>query len=482
MKRRFLVIGFLCVLTLMIGVGTLQWYNGLSSDASSNTKASITPPVFAAEAAVEPLAYIPLVMEDKPASGVFGMQINSVTQNGGLSYLDGTETRWIQTAGISWADVEPTPGARNWSAIADKEEQLVNAAQNRLQPVVVVRGTPDWAQKYANTPCGPMKAQYFDDFARFMRDLVNRYSKPPYNVKYWQIWNEADISPTLVDPDSPFGCWGDPNAPYYGGSFYGDMLKVVYPAMKSADSDAQVYTGGLLLDCDPEVRPSGKSCLPAKFLEGMLQNGGGQYFDGVSFHAYDYNTNGLGQYANSNWNSSWDTTGPVTLAKAGFIRDTLAAYGITNKALMNTEAAVLCDDPCSDSTFETTKAYYVVEEYAAAIADGLQANLWYSLSGWRNSGLVDNKATLPAYDAYVFAAKQLSEAGYMREITEYSGMRGYVFDRGDRHVWVLWSTTGNKTITLPKQPTASYDFRGNARTTNISTTVGRAPVYFELTP
>ena len=51
------------------------------------------------------------------------------------------------------------------------------------------------------------------------------------------------MDPKLVDPDSVFGCWGDNDDDYYGGGYYADMLKMVYPAVKSADPQAQVLIG-----------------------------------------------------------------------------------------------------------------------------------------------------------------------------------------------------------------------------------------------
>jgi len=49
-----------------------------------------------------------------------------------------------------------------------------------------------------------------------MSELVTRYSKPPFNIKYWEIGNEPDIDPSLIAPTEPFGCWGDQNDEFYG--------------------------------------------------------------------------------------------------------------------------------------------------------------------------------------------------------------------------------------------------------------------------
>ena len=85
--------------------------------------------------------------------------------------------------------------------------------------------TPAWAQKYPGVACGPISEDALDDFAEFMAALVSRYSQPPYNVRYWEIGNEPDIDRTLVDSQSIYGCWGEKDDPYYGGKYYGEMLK-----------------------------------------------------------------------------------------------------------------------------------------------------------------------------------------------------------------------------------------------------------------
>ncbi|MDE3090563.1 MAG: hypothetical protein KGJ80_14375, partial [Chloroflexota bacterium] len=330
--------------------------------------------------------YLPLVFKDyPPPTTVFGIQMDSVTEGGGLSKVAEAKATWVGGIGVSWGAVEPSQGARNWTALASQEQQMQNVAGKGLTPIVNVRYTPGWAQLYPGYSCGPMQQAYFSNFASFMRDLVTRYSVAPYNIKYWEIWNEPDIDHSLpgFPGDSGYGCWGKQSDPYYGGGYYADMLKVVYPQIKTADPQAKVLIGGLLLDCDPRGSPSVCAIVhptdpyadrPPKFLEGILQGGGGPYFDGVSFHAYDYYQGPLGNYSNANWQSAWNTTGPVVIAKSNFITTKLNDYLIPGKFLMNTESAVLCDSCSNDTVYETTKAYYVAQVYASAIAQGLKAN------------------------------------------------------------------------------------------------------------
>ncbi|MFQ5615845.1 MAG: hypothetical protein ACE5GO_05225, partial [Anaerolineales bacterium] len=258
---------------------------------------------------------------------------------------------------------------------------------------------------------------------------------------------------------------------YYGGGDYAGMLKTVYPKIKAANPEAQVLVGGLLLDCDPVNPPAGKNCTPSKYLEGILQNGGGSYFDGVSFHAYDFYNSTYNTYGSPNWNSGrWanETDGelkPVLIAKVSYLKNLLNSYGASNKFLINTEVALLCgggSDPpggagCeSDPTspYELLKAYYISQAYAAAIAEGLLGNIWYSPTGWRNSGLLNpDLSTRPAYDAYALARSTLKNATLLRTITEYhdpNNVFGYEFSIDGRRIWVVWVLDGSsQTIALP---------------------------------
>ncbi len=212
-----------------------------------------------------------------------------------------------------------------------------------------------------------MRPDKLGAYADFLHDAVLRYSEPPFNVKFWELGNEPDVDPSLVNPDWRFGCWGEAGNAYYGGEYYAEMLKAVYPKIKKADEDAQVLVGGLLLDCDPINPPlvstetgETKDCTPSLFLEGILKNGGGEYFDGVSFHAYDY-YRGPDKYDNYNWSSKWDVNGPVLSKKAEFLRDVLTANGYPDKPIFNTESGLLCgkhgqEPECLTNEFEVNQS------------------------------------------------------------------------------------------------------------------------------
>jgi hypothetical protein len=429
--------------------------------------------------------YLPQVARKYPMLSVFGAETAPLSLGGGLERMASAGSTWTRWSQLWWPDFEFTEGTISQSVLIALDAELASASALNTQVILSVKGTPAWAQARPPYACGPIKEDAFASFGSFVQMLVSRYSVAPYNVKYWEIGNEPDVDPPpgVFPPDSPYGCWGDASDDYYGGGHYGNMLKVVYPAIKAADPQAQVLVGGLLLDCDPAVSDckDGRE-RPAHFLEGILHAGGGAYFDGVSFHGYDYYSGTVGGYYNSNWNSAWNTTGPVGIAKAHFLEGVLSAHGVTSKFLMNTENAILCDSCGSDPAFETTKAYYVAQAYAVAIAEGWRANVWYNVLGWRNSGLLNpDLSPKPAYAAFRASRSILQDARVVREIVEYEGVKIYAFDRGDRQIWVMWSLDGaDHGVTLPFTPSAVFHVLGAPLSASSAMTVTLSPVYVEF--
>jgi hypothetical protein len=432
-----------------------------------------------------------------PAQSVVGIHINKFTSTDQLSLFMNAGAYWTRFDGFHWDQIEPVKAAKpnyQWGAV--DEAALRNAAKTGAQIIAIVLFAPNWAQKYPGVACGPFAETALDEFASFTNALVSRYSQPPYNIKYWEIGNEPDVDHTLVDPHSGYGCWGDSGDPYYGGGYYAEMLKATYNQIKKADPQAQLLVGGLLLDCDPINPPetstnSGqyKDCASSRFLEGILKAGGDDYFDGISFHAYDYYLNKLGQYGNPNWHSSRNGTGPVLISKADFIRSRLAIYGQADKFLMNTEVALLCgrngtEAHCLSEDYDLTKAHYIAEANAAAVAQGLVANVWYSLTGWRASGLVDKSLQPnPAFEAERFSAAQLQEAAFVAKVTGFPGVLGYEFSKGGRRTWLLWSQDGNPhTIQLASLPTMIFYVFGKSLPTEKDLTITPAPLYVEWEP
>jgi hypothetical protein len=326
-----------------------------------------------------------------------------------------------------------------------------------------------------------------------MKDLVSRYSLPPYNVKYFELGNEPDVAPQLVSSDSVYGCWGDDSDEYYGGGYYAEMLKAVYPMIKETNPQAQVLIGGLLLDCDPTHPPEGKDCKPSKFLEGILNNGGSDYFDIVSFHGYSPYSGaaiGGGLYNDIHF-GPWESRGGFVLGKVDFIREVLSNYG-SDKPIMHTEGSLTCSENSSEEcnppgdAFYDAQADYVVWLYIRNWAEAVKGTIWYQLEGpgWRNGSMLSGDGQpKPALEAFNFLTKELKGAVYTGEVTEFPDLQGYEFLSDHKRIWAIWSPDGQAyPISLPPMVTKVVDLFGNELATDQGEINILRPVYFELSP
>lgn len=374
---------------------------------------------------------------------IFGAEVNRGYVDRVVGYAQDAGISWVRYNGILWDEVEQTKGIRNWSNIADVEGELRQLKQAGIAPVVIIRGTPAWAQKVASTSCGsPIREDELGTFASFVRDAVIRYSTSEYGVRYWELWNEPDVDPTLIQGQPmPYGCWGDLQDPFYGGRYYAEMLKKVYPAIKRADPYARVLLGGLLLDCDPS---SAAECPPGRFLEGILQNDGGSFFDIVSYHGYAYY--GYWESEKRDWDldlPKWKHRGGAMLGKLDFIRQTLDAYRL-KKPVMVTEIGLLCNDSiCLNYQFEQEQSNYAVRTYVRALANGLLGASWYTLNygGWMEAGLLDkNQSPRQAYHTIKFLAHRLTGATFERKYISSDGsLERYAFRKGTISYEFLWT-------------------------------------------
>jgi len=439
--------------------------NGETRLARPGTSLQYTVPV---------TAYMPLVFRDyPPPPPVFGVEMHAINATHGLSEAVAAGPYWVRSPAFHWDRIEPArtnPPTYHWDAV--DESSLRNAYENGLHLIATVKFTPSWAQKYPGSFCGPIAQDKFDEYAQFLKALVNRYKGSPYHIKYWELGNEPDHG--LVFGRQGYGCWGEVGDPYYGGRYYGEMLKVAYPAIKAADPTARVLIGGLLLDCDPNHPLPGRDCTISRFLEGILKAGGGPYFDIVSYHAYAYYGGSPGQIGNGNW------PGAVTAIpeKTAFLRSVLNQYGYGGRALMNTESALLCGTDSAGC--RETQGMYMPRAYAEALALGLLSQVHYDMKGtWWYSGLLyPDLSPKPAYHAYATAVDFLSAVEYVEPATGYpSGIEGYTFCQRDLsgYVDVIWSTSAASIpVTLPASASA-YTRYGEVITSPIS--VSYAPVY-----
>jgi hypothetical protein len=165
----------------------------------------------------------------------------------------------------------------------------------------------------------------------------------------------------------------------------------------------------------------------------------------------------------------------------------LTQYGWQDKPLLNTEVALICASRpalCAAEEFKLTKAYYAAQVNARALVTGVKANLWYSLQGWRDSGLVEAGNTPnQAYQAFVASVERLSGAQNASTLDLPTGLMGVAYDRQGVKGWIVWAVDdGVHSLALPQVPDQVYDVFGESLATSNPLDVGVAPVYIEWSP
>ena len=436
--------------------------------------------------------FIPVLMRKfRPHASMLGVALEGYFDAAGWQQTLALHPRYVRRwQHIAWQDVEPQQGEYRWEMLAGLEDELKNAETRGVVPILNVQMTPEWAQKHKGNACGPIAADKLDAFAAFMERLVQRYgADSEFGVRYWQIGNEPDIAIGIVPGNSVFGCWGDLGDAFYGGGYYGEMLKVVYPRIKAADPQAQVMVGGLLLECDPYTMTVPETCVnedrlqSGYFLEGILKSGAGSYFDILDIHGYGELRMDLPSRMNSQYHWSPAVGGTGLPEKVAFVRRLLAQYGQPDKPIMATELALKCEE--RGPNCEDAGAAYIPRVVAEAHQLGLTGTVYYALiTEFKYKGLLLPDLTpKQQYWAYQFLASQLSWVEYVKPVDHFPGVSGAEFNRSRlRRLWILWSTNGmDQGLTPPADFVQAFDKYGNVLPqSDGKLIVGWSPIYVYL--
>jgi hypothetical protein len=375
--------------------------------------------------------FLPQVVHSDAAPSIFGLEMSRVNAERGLDLVKTTNTRWVRRGTLRWNLVEPVEdGGYVWDHPWTRalEEDMITASQNGLNLIVPVISSPTWATAPYTVDCAPINPAKVEKFARFMAAAVERYSAPPFNIRYWEIGNEPDAP--IFKNDSGFGCWGVEGDPYFGGRAFGEMLKVVVPAMKAVNPDLKILNGGLMLD-RPYVAGDSTTTI-GRFFEGMLLAGAGPHIDLLSFHTYVF----------------YRTPGQPALGgredwRIDYLRELTRRYQVPNLPLIRTETALLCVAVTPECRW--AQADLVGRTYARTMRDGLLATIWYQYDSdsFHNTALIEPSdiwVPRPAYFAYRHTGRLLSGARYAGPIPGLpAAVEGYQFTRGAQTIAIYWT-------------------------------------------
>lgn len=442
--------------------------------------------------------YLPLTAKARCVASVkttknhFGVQTYGYLGINSPYYCSLVESgaNWVRND-IDWARVEPndvTPAVYQWTA-ADRAVET--AGRGEFEIIATIIRNPSWA---ATNPEGVIDKVPLSRFVSFVSAVVERYDGDGVNdapgsprVHYWEFYNEPDASFIR-------------NAYRWGnhGKEYADMLAAVYPAVKAADPTAKVLIGGIAYDWfqdqgGPFVRT---------FIDDVLANNGGQYFDIMNFHQYP-------TFA-PNWGSP---NGPGLVEKTAAIRAKLAEYNV-QKPIFITESGMHSNDAVGNPMTPELQARYVTMLLAQTLVANVDVHIWWMLfdpgaTYPYNNGLVTSVSSntheperKPSFTAYRTAVAFLEGASFQRALpigeTNNADMIAYQFtEKSGQTLYVAWigpiRRTDTAALTLPGAAATVYDIYGaTVRTVGdsddgqsdgrITLAVGAQPAYVRIQP
>jgi hypothetical protein len=403
----------------------------------------------------------------------FGVTMfDEISDRTGLSAMVTAGADWAMV-NARWVDIEPTEGAAyDFSTI---DARLTALASKGIRPLILFDHNPNWAMTRPGNE--PQLIRWAIDESKVprlvavMQALAQRYNGNNGfpRVDYWAFYGEPDN----IEAWGLRGAWPRPatcapypaNCTFDNPTRYADILTLVSPVIKAANSNAKFMIGALAYESNVPNR------FNFRFLEQVLARlatkpgGIRAYIDFVGFNFFP----------------AISTVAPVfntILDKAAHVRGVLAAAGVPTMPIIVLEMGVWSgyngtSSPPPYPMDETRQAQFVIKEYPRGLAAGLTMMHyfqpfdvpnyfnWGLFRGWDNAN-----SPKPAYTSYLVAARELANVVYTGAISG-GGLEGYTFSREGGTVTVFWGTSGNvtrdfgascmRTVTRTNQPAQVTD-------------------------
>lgn len=418
--------------------------------------------------------FLPLAAVSRPPN-VFGVQMYG-TLGAPYQYISRAQpggVAWVRFE-TSWQQIEPVntePSEFNYSVL---DESVSVAQREGLQLILTIGSNPPWAATYRN---GPIDKVEIGEFVQYVVALVERYDgdgwqdapgSPP--VKHWELYNEPDGGSVISAELGSGAYWG-----HYGAE-YAAMLCALYPAVKAADSEAQILLGGIAYDHFIEDN----GAFVRGFIDDVLWHGGGACVDMMNFHYYPY------------FEARWAPYGDGLAGKAAYLRDRLSKYNLDHLPMVVTEAGHHSNDYADYPSTPEEQASYVLKLFVQSMSARLEFMIWWTWvdlppsSYWGTTGLLTATGeTKPAYLAYQQARARLGQSYFRRELppgeTGNASARVYQFN-GNRTFYVAWSTTGiPQTIRIPGTEVVLTDLYGHVQGATSDSDDGSVDGYVRVT-
>lgn len=301
-----------------------------------------------------------------------------------------------------WHIIEPQKGRFEWSFPDRVVEMYVS---NGIEMLPILCYSSAWSGK------PPTSDEEVSNYANFVYEVVNRYKD---RVKYWQIWNEPNI-PTFWNPPDVY--------------WYTKMLKEAYKAAKKADPDCVIIAGNT-------------SGADIRFLQGIYDNGGWDYLDGISFHPYSLAGGPVSQRLDKIISRVVEFVEEKGGDKQIWITEIGWQTAIDlNKYKRNLTGLRIESMRELREEVQMQQARHLFQTYVIALAQGLDKVFWFC--AWDFDipwGLIDGSGTEKlGAKAYQTIVKYLDGSEFKGNINFASHIWAYVYENNGAPVLFLWS-------------------------------------------
>lgn len=348
---------------------------------------------------------------------------------------------------VSWSQIEPQPGAFDWTYY---DLVMQHHVANGIKPLAVVFDPPAWAAA-GERGCGPIKDQ--PAFENFMRQLTDHYGA---TVKAWEFINEPDSSRFLELYWPWIGCWGDHPEEYAAA------LDIFYRVVKQAEPTVPVLFGGMAYDAwfDYGFRRN--------FLDHTLKSGAGESFDLLNVHYYPINRPMF----------------PTLAHKTNELQSIVTQNNLAPRRLWVTETSIV-GIPFNKGL---AQGDYITQQFTWGFCNSQVDNIfWYAVhqQGANPSTYrwLINRDYQPVYGYWTYQnyARKISGSRCEgRPPTAPEGVELYKFVTPERLIYVAWATEGSRSITIPADTNAVWTNMDGTLTRTLTTENGQ--VMFEVGP
>jgi hypothetical protein len=301
---------------------------------------------------------------------------------------------------VWWSLVEPEPGMFDWAYF---DRAIASYAENDIRLMAILCYAAAWSDE------APVTEEARQAFGDYVYATVLRYRD---TVHEWEIWNEPNILPF----------W----APRPDVRDYAALLRVAYARAKEADPTC-VVVGSATAGAD------------FAFVQGLFENGAGDSFDVLSYHAY----------GNHPWREA-------VQGEAWELRAILDEHGRHDAPIWLSEQGIFTGPGGVD---ERSQARDIVRMHLWRAAAGVERSMYLSLRDWhaeddaaeaRDFWGVMNHAG-EAKESF-WAVKTLTDAmrgrPFVNELQLAPEVEAYLFGgQGDNRV-ALFAADGPVTFTL----------------------------------